>query len=104
MSEIKEPANNDNEKSNDINLKDIDIDLSELSSWFDKEKREFNGYGYLKEENGDNATKVNPRDIAEAIKDRKIGSSEYSQVTEALNNNINPKSVGKNSGDPDGRQ
>ena len=104
MSEIKEPAKNYNEKSNDINLKDIDIDLSELSSWFDKERREFNGYGYLREENEDNATKVNPRDIAEAVKDREIGSSEYSQVAKALKNNINPKSVGENSGVSDGRK
>lgn len=61
-------------------------------------------YQQLNELSPTNDGAISPRDIAEAEKDRKIGSSEYSQVAEALNNNINPKSVGKNSGDPDGRQ
>ena len=79
MSEIKEYD------IKDVQLRDIDIDLSELSSWFDKERCEFNGYGYLIEEmKKNNRAIITTRDIA-----RNIDSTNLKQVAD----NISQKTI-----------
>lgn len=96
MSEIKE------QDIKDVQLKDIDIDLTELSSWFDKERREFNGYGYLREEvEKNNRAIITTRDIAEADINRNVDSTNLEQVAD----NISQKNIlGKeNSGDTNPR-
>ncbi len=59
-----------------------------MSSWFDKERREFNGYGYLREEMEKNSAIITTRDIAEAEISRLYPDSRK------LNNA--PKNVGSN--------
>ena len=84
MSEIKE------QDIKDVQLKDIDIDLTELSSWFDKERREFNGYGYLREEvEKNNRAIITTRDIAEADINRSVDSTNLEQVAD----NISQKTI-----------
>lgn len=84
MSEIKE------HDIKDVQLRDIDIDLSELSSWFDKERCEFNGYGYLiKEMKKNNRAIITTRDIAEADIKRNIDSTNLEQVAD----NISQKTI-----------
>ncbi len=84
MSEIKE------HDIKDVQLRDIDIDLSELSSWFDKERHEFNGYGYLiKEMKKNNSAIITTRDIAEADIKRNIDSTNLEQVAD----NISQKTI-----------
>ena len=73
MSEVA--INGDDDKGiSKIQLKDIDLDLSDLKEWFEKERKEFRGYGYLLRNNKE-ITTVTPRDIAESTARRKICES-----------------------------